>query len=92
MLSKTLLDPFFEKLLAAGAIHEYEIDTQAIHTEDPGMFLIVYLAANPEGLDKVDSALRDALKSNPLMGPSFGSMVETTGHRDDLARTNATYK
>ena len=91
-LSKNVLVPFFEKLMAGGLIHEYEIDTQYIHKNDPNTFALVYIAANADALDKVDSALRETLKSNPLMTPAFGSMVNFTEHRDDLARTNATYK
>ena len=91
-LSKTVLVPFFEKLLADGTIHEYEVDTQALHTSAPGTFALVYITANAEGLDKVDAALTDSLKSNPLIGPTFGSMVDFTAHRDSLARTTATYK
>jgi len=91
-LSKSLLVPFFEKLMASGAIHEYEVDTQYIHKDNPNMFTMVYIATNAEALDKVDAALRDLLKSNPLMGPTFDSMVDFSAHRDDLARTNATYK
>jgi hypothetical protein len=91
-LSKNLIVPMMEKLLADGTIHEYEIDTEAIHTEAPGTFWVFYIAANAEGLDKVNAALRDALKANPLGGPAFGSMVDFTPHRDYLARTNATYK
>ena len=92
MLSKNLFVPFFEKLLADGTIHEYEVDTEAIHTEAPGAFWVFYLAANAEGLDKVNAALREVLKANPLGGPAFGSMVDFTAHRDYLVRTNATYK
>jgi hypothetical protein len=91
-LSKNLICPIMEKLLADGAIHEYEVDTQAVHTEAPGMFFIFYIAANAEGLDKVNAAIRDGLKANPLAGPGFGSMVDSSGHRDELAHTNATYK
>ena len=91
-LSKTVLVPFFEKLLADGTIHEYEVDTQALHSSAPGTFSLVYITANAEGLDKVDAALTDSLKSNPLIGPAFGSMVDFTAHRDSLARTTATYK
>jgi hypothetical protein len=91
-LSKSVLVPFFEKLLADGAIHEYEIDTEAIHTENPGTFWVFYIAANAEGLDKANSALRDSLKSNQLIGPAFDSMVDFTVHRDLLVRTSATYK
>jgi hypothetical protein len=91
-LSKSVMVPFFEKLLADGAIHEYEIDTEALHSTDPGMLFVVYIAANADGLDKANAALRDALKSNPLIGPTFGSMVDFTVHRDYLARTTVTYK
>jgi hypothetical protein len=91
-LSKNLICPIMEKLLADGAIHEYEVDTQAVHTEAPGLFFIFYIAANAEGLDKVNAAIRDGLKANPLAGPGFGSMVDSSGHRDELAHTNATYK
>jgi hypothetical protein len=91
-ISKNMLVPFFEKMMASGAIHEYEVDTQYVHKANPSMFAMVYIAANAEALDKVDAALRDLLKSNPLIGPSFDSMVDFSAHRDDLARTSATYK
>jgi hypothetical protein len=35
-LSKNLIVPLLEKMLADGVIHEYEVDTEAIHTEAPG--------------------------------------------------------
>ena len=91
-LSKSLVVPLLEKMLADGTIHEYEVDTEAIHTESPNTFWIIYIAANAEGLDKVNAALREALKANPLGGPAFGSMVDFSVHRDGLSRTNATYK
>lgn len=92
MLSKNLFVPVMEKLLAEGAIHEYEVDTEAVHTQNPGNFWIAYIAANAEGLDKVQAAVRDAVRANPLGGPAFASMVDFSEHRDYLARTNATYK
>ena len=52
-LSKNMVVPLLEKLLGDGTIHEYKIDTQAIHTVAPGTFFIIYIAANAEGLDKV---------------------------------------
>jgi len=91
-LSKNLIVPLLEKQLAAGTIAEYEIDTAAIHTEAPGGFLIVYLATSGEGMDKVQAAVGEVLKSNPLAGQAFGSMTEDSAHRDELIRTNATYK
>ena len=91
-LAKNLVVPLLEKQLADGTIHEYEIDEQAIHTEAPGMFVIVYLAANAEGLDKVNAAVREAIKAAPLNGTAFGSVTESSAHRDELVRTTATYK
>ena len=91
-LSKNLFVPLLEKLLADGAIHEYEIDTEAIHTEAPGTIVVAIIAANGAGLDKFNAAVRDNLKSSPLAGPALDSMVDFAPHRDYLARTNATYK
>jgi len=91
-LSKNLFVPLLEKLLADGAIHEYEIDTEAIHTEAPGTIVVAIIAANGAGLDKFNAAVRDNMKSSPLAGPALGSMVDFAPHRDYLARTNATYK
>jgi hypothetical protein len=92
MLAKSFLVPFMEKMMAEGAIVEYDIDTEAIHTEAPGTFLLFYMAPNAEGLDKVNQALQQMLKASPLDGPAFGSMVDFTAHRDYLSRTNAAFK
>jgi hypothetical protein len=91
-LSRNLVVPLLEKELAAGTIAEYEIDTQAIHTDAPGTFSIIYVATNAEGLDKVQAAVEEALKYNPLGGAAFASMTDVSGHRDELGRTNAIYK
>jgi len=91
-LSKSLVVPLLEQQLAAGNIQEYEIDTEAVHTDAPGIVLIVYIANSAEGLDKVNAARLEALKANPLAGPGFGSMIDSPAHRDYLSRTNATYK
>lgn len=92
LLSKNMVVPLLEKLLADGAIHEYEIDTEAIHTDAPGTFWIFYIAANAEGIDKANEALRVAMKAAPLGGHAFGAMTDFTAHRDYLAHTEATYK
>jgi hypothetical protein len=92
VLSKNVLVPFMEKLLADGTINEYEVDVEAIHTDNPNMFLLYYVCSNAEGLDKVNAALTAWLKANPLGGPTIGSMVDFSSHRDVLLRSNATYK
>jgi hypothetical protein len=92
ILSNNLFVPLLEKLLADGTIHEYEVDTEAFHTDAPGSFWIVVIAANAEAFDKYNAAVRDAVKASPLASPAFASMVDFTPHRDYLARTNVTYK
>jgi hypothetical protein len=92
VLSTNVFVPLLEKLLAEGAIHEYEVDTEAFHTEAPGSLWIVVIAANAEGLDKYNAAVRDAVKASPLTSPALGSMVDFTPHRDYLLRSNATFK
>ena len=92
VVARSFVVPLMEKLLADGAIVEYEIDGQAIHRDDPGMFAISYISTSAEGLDKVNAALRDALRRTPPADPAFGSFVDFSKHRDPLVRTNTTYK
>jgi len=91
-LSKSIFVPFLEKLLADGSIQQYQIDQQAIHTEAPNQFFISYITSSAEGLDKVNAALREAVRGNSMISATFESMVDFTPHRDYLGRTTATYK
>jgi hypothetical protein len=79
-------------LLTDGSIVEYDIDTQSLHTQAPGLLFIFITAPNAEGLDKFRAAQQEAVKGNPLFGPAFGAATDGTGHRDSLSRTNATFK
>ena len=92
MLAQNFVAPVLEKQLADGTIYEYEIDTEAIHTDAPGTFWIFYIAANADALDKVSAAVRAAVKANPLALAAFDSATEASAHRDYLSMTNATYK
>lgn len=91
-LSQHMVVPLLEKLLADGAISEYEIDSEAIHTDAPGTFAIVYVTPTPDGLDKVQSAIIDTLKAHPLLGQAFGSMTDDNGHRDELIKGDGVFK
>jgi hypothetical protein len=91
-LSQHFIVPAMEKLLADGTIFEYEVDTEAIHSEDPGMFALVYVTQAPEGLDKAQAAIRDAVKAHPLAGQAFDSVTEDKGHRDFLLKGDGAYK
>lgn len=91
-ISKNIIVPRMEKLLSDGTIHEYEIDTEAYHTQPVGSFCIFEIVANAEGIDKVSAAVRESFMSNPTYGPAFNGMVDWNGHQDYLERTNAVYK
>ena len=91
-LSQHLIVPIMEKLLADGSIIEYEVDTEAIHSDNPNTFALVYVSPAPEGLDKVLAAIRDSVKDHPLSGQAFGSLTEDSGHRDYLVKGDAAFK
>ena len=91
-VAKSFVVPMFEKLLADGAIYEYEIDEEAVHSGDPATFLIVYIGNGPEGLDKGSSALAEFGKTVPFALSTFSSWVDSPAHRDGLYLTTATYK
>jgi hypothetical protein len=92
LLSKSFIVPLFEKLLADGSVQAYQVAEQAVHTEDPNLFFIFFVTPKAEGLDKVNAALRDALRANSLAAPAFGSMVDFSQHRDELSRGDSTFK
>jgi hypothetical protein len=91
-VSKNLFVPLLEKLLSEGAIHEYEIDEESIHTDSPNMFSVAVIAASADGLDKFAAAARETVKGNPLIIPAEMGLLENDSHRDELLHTNATYK
>ncbi len=91
-LSQQIVVPLLEKMVADGTIQEYEIDTEAVHTESPSTFWIIYETPKAEGLDTVDAAITESLKANPLSGPAFLSMVDFSAHRDDLGLGEGIYK
>ena len=91
-LSKSVVVPMLEKMLADGTILEYEVDTEAIHTDAPGLFAIVYVTPQPEGIDTVRAAIRASGHDNPLIGAAFDSYVDYSQHRDELSKGNGEYK
>jgi hypothetical protein len=92
MLSKNVFVPLLEKLLADGALVEYEVDVQAIHTESPDVFATDIIAPTAEALDKWSAAVREAGRKNPLIGATMGALTDSSGHHDYLLRTTAAYK
>jgi hypothetical protein len=92
MLSKNFFAPPLEKMLAEGAIFEWETDIYADPKDAPGTFLIAYLSATKEGLDKAQKAVQEILQSRPLKGPAFDSLVDVNASRDVAVRSYAVYK
>jgi len=77
-----------EKLFAEGALHSYTIDQENIHSEDPGTRFMVFVANGAEGLDKFNAAITSMAKSDPALGAAYGTLVDSHGHRDTLARVS----
>ena len=71
---------------------EYEVDTEAIHTDAPGLFAIVYVTPQPEGVDRCARRSGSQQKDNPLIGPAFDSFIDYSQHRDELLKGNGAYK
>lgn len=87
-LARNVIVPVLEKQMADGALLGYQIDTLAIHTQAPGTFWIVYLTPDPEGLDTVEQAIHDNIKTNE----AFVNMTDETGRRDHLMKSDTVYK
>ena len=92
ILAKGFLVPLFEKLLADGTIFEYEIDLEALHTDNPAEFSFLFMAPTAESLDKVSAALTEAMKKSPFAGPSIVGFSDFAKHRDSLWRSTVTFK
>jgi len=88
-IMKATIGALLEKLFADGALHSYSIDTETIHSADPGGFFIAIVANGGEGLDKFNAAVEEAPKSNPAGWTGYGSTVDFAGHRDFLAHVDS---
>jgi hypothetical protein len=86
---KATIGALLEKLMADGALHSYSIDTETIHSADPGGFYVAIVANGAEGLDKFNGAVEEGPKNNPAGWAGYGSTVDSNGHRDFLARVDA---
>jgi hypothetical protein len=92
-IMKATMGALCEKLMADGALHAYQIDEEAIHSTDPGTLFFALITNGPEGLDKFNTYVEEAEKSNPAAWAGFGTTVDDKGHTDMLARvTSMTHK
>lgn len=83
---RATIGAMLEKLLADGALHTYQLDTETIHSQDPGTMFVAIVTNGAEGLDKFNAALDEAQKNHPDILAAYGSLIDGGGHRDTLAR------
>jgi hypothetical protein len=85
--------PLFEKMLADGAIVEYEIDYSLVNsTDSAGELVFVFVTPNSEGRDKYTETYNAALHKNALLAPAKVAILFDATWHDDWVRVNATYK
>jgi len=81
--------PLLEKLLADGTITGYEVDTAVVHSFDPSIINIAYIAPDGSGVDKVQAAVRAAAAANPQVEATLNASTNPQAHRDLIARVAA---
>jgi hypothetical protein len=91
-LSKNFFAPVLERMLADGAIFEWETDTYADPKDSPGTFLIAYLSAKAEDLEKANKAVQERLKSHMPKASALDSLIEVKASSDIVVRSYAVYK
>ena len=91
-LSKNFFGPVLEKMLADGAIFEWETDIYADPKDSPGTFLIAYLSEKSEDLEKAHKAVQERLKSRLPNGPVLDSLIDVKTINDVVVRSYAVYK
>lgn len=82
--------PVYEKLVADGVIYAYELDTEAVHTMEPGMTWTVVTMPNLAAKDKVNAAFEEAYKKIPeaernMIEKLHLDSVVPSSHRDSLS-------
>ncbi len=83
----TFIKPVLDELLADGTIVAYQLDTQVVHTPDGVSTLSYgYVTSGPDGIDKVQAAIRAAEAKNEAIAGAISPLEEPTGHFDLLAR------
>jgi hypothetical protein len=85
--------PVYEKLLADGAILDYQLDGEYVMGNAPGRFFSAVVTKDAEGLDKVRTAIADLFEKNPAAAEALTSTTEPNSRRDLLAHvTNMSRK
>lgn len=81
-LSRDVIAPVLEPLVARGEIVQYEIDEEAF-SPGSGAFFISFMAQTPEQMMQAETALAALFKSPPA-----ASLVDASVYRDAYSRTD----
>ena len=85
-LTKNMIVPMLEKLLAEGTITAYGELTEDYHQQKLGMVYDYVTVPDAASLDKFNKAFDDLFDKNPALGDAFRAVTERDGHRDYLTR------
>jgi hypothetical protein len=88
--------PVYDKLVADGVIYAYEMDTEAVHTMEPGLVWVIVTMPNLGAKDKVNAAFDEADKKlsdgeRDMNEKVYLDTVVLGSHRDSLS-TSVVYK
>jgi hypothetical protein len=85
-LTKKVLVPVLEKLLAEGSITSYGELTEDYHQGKLGTVYDYFTVPDAASLDKASKAFDDVFTNNPALGDAFRALTDREGHRDFLTR------
>ena len=85
-LTKKLLVPALDKLLAEGSITSYGQLTEDYHQQKLGAIFEYFTVPDYASLDKANKALDDVFSSNPALRDAVRGLLDREGHRDYLTR------
>jgi len=82
--------PVLEKLVADGVIYAYELDSEAVHTMEPGLMWTILTMPGLGAKDKVNAAFAESEKKIPegernMIEKVYSDIVVPGSHRDSLA-------
>ena len=84
-LTKKVIVPVLDKLLAEGTITSYGQLVEDYHQQKLGTIYDYFTVPDAASLDKANKVLED-LFEGPALGDAFRAMTEREGHRDFLTR------
>ena len=85
-LTKKVLVPVLEKLLAEGSITSYGQLTEDYHQQKVGTVFEYFTVPDAESMDKANKALEDVFENTPGLIDAVRGLTEREGHRDFLTR------